>query len=273
MALANYAYPIPDLENPLMNLIAVDGLKLVSSFSATGMYRELKKILWQYPSEQFAYMAQRVLEKRILTLVQNALHLTGERDMALSGGVFSNIKLNMKIEQMPQTGNISVFPHMGDGGLALGAAMAVNHEKFGITAYRSDHISFGPSFSDADIHDSLRNRHFPHTVHNDIAARAAQILLTGEIIFWFQGRMEIGPRALGNRSILARPDRKEIKDRLNLVLKKRVWYQPFCPSMLESDADSLLHLEGRNIRNNRFMTHRLQGPRGTSKIDDRGDQY
>ncbi len=254
MALANYAYPIPDHENPLMNLIEVNGLKLVSSFSATSMHRELKKILWQYPSEQFAYMAQRVLEKRILTLIRNALDATGERDVALSGGVFSNIKLNMKIEQLPETGNVSVFPHMGDGGLALGAAMAVNRRKFGITGYRVKDISFGPSFSDAGIGDSLKRWRFPHTTHEDIADRAARILLKGEIILWFQGRMEIGPRALGNRSILARPDKTEIKDRLNLVLKKRVWYQPFCPSMLEDDAHALLYLEGRQIRNNRFMT-------------------
>ena len=57
---------------------------------------------------------------------------------------------------------------------------------------------------------------------------------------WFQGRMEYGPRALGHRSVLARPDRLDLRDRLNLVLKRRVWYQPFCPSMLESEAPRVL---------------------------------
>ena len=66
--------------------------------------------------------------------------------------------------------------------------------------------------------------------------------------------MEIGPRALGHRSILARPDDRAIKDRLNLLLKKRVWYQPFCPSMLIEDAPALLETEGQEIRDNRFMT-------------------
>jgi carbamoyltransferase len=78
--------------------------------------------------------------------------------------------------------------------------------------------------------------------------------LDGEIILWFQGRMEIGPRALGNRSILARPDAGQIKDRLNLALKKRVWYQPFCPSILLEDAPSLLELNGQDIRDNPYMT-------------------
>ncbi len=88
----------------------------------------------------------------------------------------------------------------------------------------------------------------------DPAAEAARLILAGEIILWFQGRMEIGPRSLGHRSILARPDDRTIKDRLNLLLKKRVWYQPFCPSMLIEDAPALLETEGQELRDNRFMT-------------------
>ena len=254
MALANYAYPIDDLDNPLMKLIGVRGLELVSPYNSTGMYRELKKILWQYPSEQFAYMAQRVLEKRALTLTRNALALTGDRDIALAGGVFSNIKLNMKIAQMPETEHVFVFPHTGDGGLAMGAAMRINHERFGIGQYALKDLYLGPEFSDADMRLSLKRWTFPYARLSDTAARAAELVLGGEIILWFQGRMEIGPRALGNRSIIARPDKKDLKDRLNLVLKKRVWYQPFCPSILSDDADALLYLDGQDIRDNRFMT-------------------
>lgn len=254
MALANYAYPIDDHDNPLMKLIGVRGLELVSPYDSTAMYRELKIILWQYPSEQFAYMAQRVLEKRALTLTRNALALTGDRNIALAGGVFSNIKLNMKIAEMPETEHVFVFPHMGDGGLAMGAAMGINHERFGVDQYALKDLYFGPHFSDTDMRLSLKRWGFPYASLKDAAARAAELVLDGEIILWFQGRMEIGPRALGNRSIVARPDRKEIKDRLNLVLKKRVWYQPFCPSMLSSDADALLYLDGQDIRDNRFMT-------------------
>jgi carbamoyltransferase len=254
MALANYAYPIRDHDNPLMELIGVRGLELVSPFTCTGMYSELKKILWQYPSEQFAYMAQRVLEKRGLALIRNALARTGERHVALAGGVFSNIKLNMKIAELPETGHVFVFPHMGDGGLAVGAAMGVNYERFGVRRYTLKNLSLGPAFSDDDILASLKRWGFPYVKLDDAPGRAASLVLDGEIIFWFQGRMEIGPRALGNRSIVARPDRRAIKDRLNLVLKRRVWYQPFCPSILSSDAEALLYLDGQDIRDNRFMT-------------------
>jgi len=254
MALANYAYPISDHDNPLMKLIGVRGLGLVSPFTSTGMYRELKKILWQYPSEQFAYMAQRVLEKRVLTLLRNALDMTGACNVALAGGVFSNIKLNMKIAGLVKKGRVFVFPHMGDGGLAVGAAMGINYNRFGIGRYTLKDLSLGPDSKAEEMLTSLKQWGFRYVRLNDVAGRAAELVLNGEIIYWFQGRMEIGPRALGNRSIVARPDRKEIKDRLNLVLKKRVWYQPFCPSMLQSDADALLHLNGQDIRDNRFMT-------------------
>ena len=74
----------------------------------------------------------------------------------------------------------------------------------------------------------------------NLACRVADLLTEGKIVMWFQGRMEYGPRALGHRSVLARPDSPRLRDRLNLVLKRRVWYQPFCPSMLESEAPRVL---------------------------------
>ena len=254
MALANYAYPIADRENPLMRLIDIRGLDIVSPYGSTGLYRELKKILWQFPSEQFAYMAQRVLEKNVLNLIRNALALVGVKNIALAGGVFSNIKVNMKIAQMEGIENVFVFPHMGDGGLALGAAMRLNFDRFSVLRYRLKDLYLGPRFSNAAIVSALKRWDLPYRQVADAAALAAELVLEGQIILWFRGRMETGPRALGNRSILARPDKTEIKDRLNLVLKKRVWYQPFCPSILYEDTPSVLETDGRNIRHNPFMT-------------------
>jgi carbamoyltransferase len=86
----------------------------------------------------------------------------------------------------------------------------------------------------------------------DVVAKAADLLAEGDIIMWFQGRMEFGPRALGGRSILARADSADVKDALNLKLKRRVWYQPFCPTMLHEDA--LGCLDGYEGPPNPFMT-------------------
>lgn len=252
MALANYAYPVEDDKNPLIPLIRVEGLDLVSAYSSTGLYREMKKILWRYPSEQFAYMAQRALEKNVLDLVKGIVAKTGARKISVSGGVFSNVKLNMKIGR--EVERLFVFPHMGDGGLGLGAAMDINEQKFGVTSYGLDNLYLGPKFKDSEIVDALGASGFSYRRLEDVSKTAADLILSGEIILWFQGRMEIGPRALGNRSILARPDDRRVKDHLNLLLKKRVWYQPFCPSMLFEDAPAVLETDGLNIEDNRFMT-------------------
>jgi carbamoyltransferase len=307
MALANFAYPVADDENPMLEIIGVRGLEIVSRYNATQMFRSLKAILWRYPSEQFACMAQRVLEKSAVALAEEAIRQTGMKRLAAAGGVFSNIKMNMRLAELPGLERFFVFPHMGDGGLAIGAALEANRTLRGATSCRLSDLYLGTGFDSAyvgrlserkgipagDTGDAENLGHDSHADHpgrfdgpgnsdnsgrfdgpgkpgasyaapkpfhfnahslKDPAAEAARLILAGEIILWFQGRMEIGPRALGHRSILARPDDRTIKDRLNLLLKKRVWYQPFCPSMLLEDAPALLETQGRELRDNRFMT-------------------
>ena len=258
MALANYAYPVADEENPLLSIIRVAEGRFVSDYTANAMYKKLKKILWSYPSEQFAFMAQRALEKNVLELTRYYVGKTGLPAVCAAGGVFSNVKMNMAIAALPEVERISVFPHMGDGGLALGAAMAANRAQCAITDYDLPDIYLGPAFTAQQIKDSLAPAEgiIPtfRFRDNNPQEKAAALILRGEVILWFRGRMEIGPRALGNRSILARPDDSRIKDRLNMLLKKRVWYQPFCPSILAEDAPALLDLNGQDINDNRFMT-------------------
>ena len=286
MALANFAYPIPDAENPMLEIIGVKGLDIVSPCNATEMFQALKAILWRYPSEQFAFMAQRVLERSAVALVREALEQTGMTRLAVAGGVFSNIKMNMRLVELPGLERLFVFPHMGDGGLAIGAALAANRTLHGATACRLPHLYLGPGYAAGEVIRPLgavpvssgradataslqpetnegeggtgKTGALSRCFLKDPAAEAARLILAGEIILWFQGRMEIGPRSLGHRSILARPDDRAIKDRLNLLLKKRVWYQPFCPSMLIEDAPALLKTERQELRDNRFMTMGFQ---------------
>ena len=251
MALANYAYPIPDDQNPLLDFIEIKGLSVRCKYSTLRMYDELKKILWRYPSEQFAYMAQRTLEVKIVDLVKNAISATGYDKVALAGGVFSNIKVNMLIRTLPEVKDCFVFPHMGDGGLALGAALATNYELNGITQYGLEDLFLGAGYNDDKVRAALDESGLDYSQHENIEEKAAQLIAQGNIIFWFQGRMEYGPRALGHRSILALPNSRRIKDLLNLRLKMRVWYQPFCPTMLEDDARMFLE---QYDKPNRFMT-------------------
>ena len=252
MALANYAYPVDDTGNPLLDLIRVEDLTVLCRHSSLGMYEALKKILWCYPSEQFAHMAQRTLEVKCMQLVQNAVAATGLDHICLSGGVFSNVKMNRRLRLLPQVKKCFVFPHMGDGGLALGAALAANHRLYGIHDIPLNTPFLGPEYPEKEIETVLRESGYSYKKSRDITKEVAEIIAGGEVVLWFQGRMELGPRALGGRSILALPDSEAIKDTLNLQLKKRVWYQPFCPSMLEEDAREIL--EDYDGRPNEFMT-------------------
>ena len=252
MALANYAYPVKDVENPVMDLIQVEGLSVRCRYSSLGMYDALKRILWRYPSEQFAQMAQRTLEVKTLELVRNAMKKTGMDQLCLAGGVFSNVKVNRLIKLLPGVKGCFVFPHMGDGGLALGSAMVTNYQLNGIYKVPLKNLFLGPEYSEDEIENSLTESGLSFTKSKNIVKEVAEIIAGGEIVFWFQGRAELGPRALGARSILARPDSDAIKDTLNLQLKKRVWYQPFCPTMLEEDALEIL--EDYDGKPNKFMT-------------------
>jgi carbamoyltransferase len=192
------------------------------------------------PNEQFAFMAQRALEHACTAVVSNALAQTGERHVALAGGVASNVKVNRRIRLLDGVDDVFVFPHMGDGGLALGAALATRGAEKQTSPIDLGDLAFGPEFADADVETELRARGVAYQRCPDIARAVANLLADDRVVLWFQGRMEYGPRALGHRSVLARTDRPQLRDRLNLVLKRRVWYQPFCPSLLDNDARAAL---------------------------------
>lgn len=249
MALASYA-PIP-ATNPLASVLTADGLRFRTSRPGHALRGALSGVLWRYPNEQFARMAQDALERAVETLVRNAIARTSIRDIALAGGVASNIQVNRRIRMMPEVSEVFVFPHMGDGGLALGAAVeAAATSRIGEIDLQG--LALGPQFDDASIRAALDAAALEYSRPRCIADAVADLLAAHHIVMWFQGRMEYGPRALGFRSIVARADEPALRDRLNLVLKRRVWFQPFCPSLLESDAARLL-CDWRG-RPDRFMT-------------------
>lgn len=253
MALANYAYPVPDADNPMLGFFSVDGLTLRARYSSLRLHHELSRVLWRFPPEQFAYMAQRTLELKLVELVRNALAETGHTRIAYAGGVASNVKVNMLIRELPGVEDLYMFPHMGDGGLALGAALWAGHRATGISHYDLQGALLGPTFTDEEIREALSvYPQFTVQTSSDVVEIAADLIAEGRIIFWCQGRMEYGPRALGARSILALPDSVAIKDQLNLKLKRRVWYQPFCPTMLHSDSMEIL--DGYSGPPNPYMT-------------------
>jgi carbamoyltransferase len=240
MALADYAAPIADGDNPLLPWIRVRDGVIETRRPGHAMRSGLAAVHWRFANEQFAYLAQRAVEHTMVALARDAVRLTGLSRLALAGGVVSNVKATRRIRLLPEVEEVFVFPHMGDGGLALGAAVAAAVELGERIHLDLDRLDHGPSYDLPTIESSVRAAGFPAARVDDLPSRVAGMLAEGRIVMWFQGAMEYGPRALGQRSVLARPDRPDLRDRLNLALKRRVWYQPFCPSMLESEASRLL---------------------------------
>ena len=250
MALASYAYPPANGDNPLADLFQGEGLEIRCRKGNLALRSHLARHMSVVPTEQFAWMAQSLLEEKVVELVSAAVQATGMSKLAYAGGVASNIKANLRLRELPEMDEIFVFPHMGDGGIALGAALWIAAEE-NPRFYDLGDLRLGPTVSDEEIESSLEGSGCRFQKPADLEREVAERLDQGEVVLWFQGRMEYGPRALGARSILTRPDRNEIRDRLNLRLKRRVWYQPFCPSILDEEAGRLL--EG-GARRDRYMT-------------------
>ena len=123
MALADYAAPIPDEENPLLPLVRVRDGVIETARAGHALRKALARIHWRYSNEQFAYLAQRVVETTCIALARDAVRLTGLRQLALAGGVVSNVKATRRVRLLPEIEDVYVYPHMGDGGLPVGAAV------------------------------------------------------------------------------------------------------------------------------------------------------
>ncbi len=252
MAMADYSYPFSFGENRLKDFFTLDGLRIKARYGPLKQYDLLSRIAWSMPREQFSYMAQQLLERMLTKFVDSAIKEFGIGAVAFAGGVMSNVKANMKARNLGGLKDMYIFPHMGDGGLALGSALYANYMLNGTSAYPFEGAYLGNEYSTARVKDALKGtKGIKYEEDSDAPRHAADLITHGEYVFWFNGRMEYGPRALGNRSILAASGSDDVKDRLNLYVKKREWYQPFAPSMLKEDAPRLLH----SVKTyDRFMT-------------------
>ncbi len=241
MAMADYSFPFSFSDNKLKHFFSVEGLGMHARYGPVRQYNELSRIAWGMPREQFAYMAQQLLENVVTEFVSNAIDEYGIPDVSFAGGVMSNIKANMKIRALGKLKSWYIFPHMGDGGIALGAAMQANYLINGRSAYCFRDSYLGEEYSDDQIRSQLKKeKGLSFQPESGKAKHAAEIIEANDYILWFQGRMEYGPRALGNRSILGNSSSDKVKDKLNTYVKQREWYQPFAPSMLEEDSGRLL---------------------------------
>jgi carbamoyltransferase len=190
--------------------------------------------------KNLAATLQNTLERAGKRMAEWLYEKTGIRRLCLAGGTALNCSMNGKLALLPFVDEIFIQPAAYDAGTALGAALTVYVEKTKKRPeWHMEHAYWGPEFSNEEIEAALEafSTDLPYRKSNDIFTETAQILAQGKIVGWFQGRSEIGPRALGNRSILANPSLAEMKDRVNNEVKHREPWRPFAPSILEERID------------------------------------
>jgi carbamoyltransferase len=198
------------------------------------------------PYIDYAASIQALLEKCALHLIDyylgDIIRETGK--VAYAGGVALNVKLNQRIIAMPGVKELFVQPASSDAGTAIGAASYAS-QLAGVPVEKMEHVYLGPSYTTQQCIDACERYTQPVSWQylNDVCADTAKILADGNPVAWFQGRMEFGPRALGNRSILGSPNHSGVADRINAQIKYRERWRPFCPSMLDKVAPEILQTE------------------------------
>ena len=234
--LAALARPNPKLLNQMKKLFAFR--KKTGGFTEINYLFDLRTTYFgyldfkKYHKEDVAASAQAHLEQEVQKFAGHWLKRTKKRNLCLAGGLFANVKLNQRLHELPEVDNIFIFPHMGDGGLAFGALMA--YLKPG--PFMLPHVYLGPEFSDQEILDELKKEQLKYQKPNDIEQRVASLLAEGKVVARFNGEMEFGPRALGNRSILYQATDRSVNDWLNKRLR-RTEFMPFAPATLIEHAD------------------------------------
>jgi carbamoyltransferase len=200
-----------------------------------------------------ALALQMVTEEAVLKMAAHAVALTGCRQLCLAGGVALNCVANGKLLRSGIVDDLWIQPAAGDAGGALGAALAAHYLYFRAAgrqaATTTDGMQgayLGPEFSEQDIALVARKYQAVYQRFDDfdeLARHTAQLLAEGQVVGWYQGRQEFGPRALGNRSILGDARNPEMQRRLNLKIKFREGFRPFAPSVLAEEAGRYFQLD------------------------------
>ena len=213
---------------------------------AVPMYHRsaLKQIARRLPENfdkaDLAASVQLLLEEIGIQFIQYWLRKTGIRSIAVAGGVFSNVKFNQRVHELPEVDNFFVHPAMDDSGLAVGGTFAALVDESGMDpktlCQRLKNVYFGTSYGDDEIRKSIDTFGFEATYESNITDVIAKLLSEGRVVARFTGRMEYGPRALGHRSILYQTTDPSINDWLNAHLL-RTEFMPFAPATLQEYAD------------------------------------
>lgn len=180
---------------------------------------------------------QKITDNVVLNLAEYLSKATKSENICMAGGVALNCVSNYELLKSGIFKKIYIQPAANDAGTALGAAYYIwNDVLNGKKEFVMDHAYWGVEYTDKEIEEVLKKEKVHYEKLTNIEAKTAQLLSEGNIIGWFQGRIEWGPRALGNRSLLADPRKADMKEILNIRIKKREPFRPFAPSVLKEES-------------------------------------
>ena len=202
-----------------------------------------------------AYAGQKVFEDIYYHVINLLYKKNKSENLIISGGCALNCVANGKITSKTRFKNIFIPPVPDDSGAGLGAAYFVSNNILKTKQnFTMKHNYFGPNYSNKYIEKKLKKYLIKFTFHKNILEQAVQSIIEGKIIGWFQGELEFGDRALGNRSILADPRRVDIKDKINKKIKYREQFRPFAPAILEEKVSEFFEKEEKSV----FMERALK---------------
>jgi carbamoyltransferase len=245
-ALAAYGKPAPEILKQLHSLVSmdaqpslqVDNKKFVEYFAP----ERFTRLIEQHKKEDLSATIQIFLEEVMHTYIAKLVEKTSMKSIAFAGGIAANVINNLNVYEHI-TPNIHITPAMGDDGSAQGAAFAYLLEKGEDLAWikQMEMPYYSTTYTRAEVQETLE--HSKEIVFKDLGGawpeRAGELIAEGKIGAIFHGRMEWGPRALGHRSIVADPRRKDFRDVINKTIKRRPLFQPFCPSILAEERERL----------------------------------
>jgi len=263
LGLAAYGDPKSPAYDMMKAILESDGLIIKAPFMIGKLWHHkasffkkncmMQKMVEKYSREDISAVFQRRFEEVITDLVRNAVKEFKIENIVLAGGSFSNVKLNQRIFDVEGIERIFIFPNMTDGGIASGAALYYDINQNGSYGTVLDDVYFGPGFTDEEIENELKQNNLKYERYDYIERKIAELLAEDHVIARFNGKMEYGPRALGNRSILYQATDPTVNDWLNKKLQ-RTEFMPFAPVTLKEHADECyINMEGAEYPS-RFMT-------------------
>jgi len=250
--LASFATPPEECLRFCRSLAAAQG----ATFTAHGLYGtypRLLRLVKRYSPAEIAAAWQLVLEEVLRDFAAWHVKRSGLSRVVLAGGVFANVKLNQRIREIPGVDEVFVFPAMADSGLAWGAGAWEARRETEFQSIAIQDVYWGPSWSDDDIVAAFRRSNVSFETLDDVATTVGDALADDHLVWRFDGAMEFGPRALGNRSILYHSRDRSVNDWLNATLK-RTEFMPFAPVTLVEHADECYQDLDSGRRTAYFMT-------------------